>query len=79
GARFVVEALFISKQHATGDTCTMDEEEGVLGFAEERGLITLGWIHTHPTQSCFMPSGDLHTHASVPRIFPESFAVVYAP
>jgi hypothetical protein len=23
-----------------------------------------GWIHTHPTQSCFMSSLDLHTHAS---------------
>ncbi|KAJ7871739.1 hypothetical protein B0H13DRAFT_1031854 [Mycena leptocephala] len=34
----------ISKQHATSDTCTMNEEEGVLGFTEERRLITLGWV-----------------------------------
>ncbi|KAF8171714.1 hypothetical protein K438DRAFT_1852205, partial [Mycena galopus ATCC 62051] len=52
--RYVVETLLIPKQHATSDTCTMDEEEGVLGFTEERGLITLRWIHTHP--SCFMSS-----------------------
>ncbi|KAJ7088886.1 hypothetical protein B0H15DRAFT_780457 [Mycena belliarum] len=77
--RYVVETLLIPKQHATSDTCTMDEEEGVLGFTEGRGLITLGWIHTHPSQSCFMSSVDLHTHASFQRMLPESFAVVCAP
>ncbi|KAF8171783.1 hypothetical protein K438DRAFT_1852333, partial [Mycena galopus ATCC 62051] len=77
--RYVVETLLIPKQHATSDTCTMDEEEGVLGFTEERGLITLGWIHTHPSQSCFMSSIDLHTHASFQCMLPESFAVVCAP
>ncbi|KAF8168791.1 hypothetical protein K438DRAFT_244351 [Mycena galopus ATCC 62051] len=74
--RYVVETLLIPKQHATSDTCTMDEEEGVLGFTEERGLITLGWIHTHPSQSCFMSSVDLHTHASFQCMLPESFAVL---
>ncbi|KAF7335557.1 MPN domain-containing protein [Mycena venus] len=77
--RYVVETLLIPKQHATSDTCTMDEEESVLGFTEERGLITLGWIHTHPSQSCFMSSVDLHTHASFQCMLPESFAVVCAP
>ncbi|KAJ6501335.1 hypothetical protein DFH09DRAFT_1202673, partial [Mycena vulgaris] len=78
-SRFAVETLLIPKQHATSDTCTMDEEKGVLEFTEERGLITLGWIHTHPTQSCFMSSVDLHTLASFQRMLPESFAVVCAP
>ncbi|KAJ6587640.1 hypothetical protein DFH09DRAFT_1141492 [Mycena vulgaris] len=32
--RCVVSTLFILEQHATSDTCTMDEE-GVLGFTEE--------------------------------------------
>ncbi|KAJ6540982.1 Mov34-domain-containing protein [Mycena vulgaris] len=77
--RYVVSTLLIPKQHATSDTCTMDEEEDVLGFTEERGLITLGWIHTHPSQSCFMSSVDLHTHASFQCMLPESFAVVCAP
>ncbi|KAJ6596364.1 hypothetical protein DFH09DRAFT_1134731, partial [Mycena vulgaris] len=64
--RFVVETLLIPKQHATTDTCTMDEEEGVLGFTEERALITLDCIRTHPAQS-------------FQRMLPESFAVVCAP
>ena len=57
GHKFVVTCLLIPKQHATSDTCTMDEEEGVMMFTEGRGLITLGWIHTHPSQSCkLLPS-----------------------
>ncbi|KIY64646.1 JAB1/MPN domain-containing protein [Cylindrobasidium torrendii FP15055 ss-10] len=76
---FMVSTLLIPKQHATSDTCTMDEEESVMRFTEERGLITLGWIHTHPTQTCFMSSVDLHTHAGFQTMLPESFAVVCAP
>ncbi|KAF7301034.1 MPN domain-containing protein [Mycena indigotica] len=78
-ARYIVQTLLIPKQHATSDTCTMDEEEAVLAFTESRDLITLGWIHTHPSQSCFMSSVDLHTHASFQCMLPESFAVVCAP
>ncbi|KAJ7871751.1 hypothetical protein B0H13DRAFT_1634192, partial [Mycena leptocephala] len=36
-------------------------------------------IHTHRSQSCFMSSVDLHTHASLQCMLPESFAVVCAP
>ncbi|KAG7096056.1 hypothetical protein E1B28_006737 [Marasmius oreades] len=77
--KYVVSTLLIPKQHSTSDTCTMDEEELVMEFTEERGLITLGWIHTHPTQSCFMSSVDLHTHCAFQLMLPESFAVVCAP
>ncbi|TCD65306.1 hypothetical protein EIP91_002831 [Steccherinum ochraceum] len=79
GSKYVVSTLLIPKQRSTSDTCTMDEEELVLQFTEERHLITLGWIHTHPTQSCFMSSVDLHTHSGFQRMLPESFAVVCAP
>ncbi|TFK64654.1 Mov34-domain-containing protein [Pluteus cervinus] len=79
GNKFGVTTLLIPKQHSTSDTCTMDEEELVLQFTEERSLITLGWIHTHPSQSCFMSSVDLHTHSGFQRMLPESFAVVCAP
>ncbi|KAI6039153.1 hypothetical protein EDC04DRAFT_2603401 [Pisolithus marmoratus] len=77
--KYVVTVLLIPKQHSTSDTCTMDEEELVMQFTEERSLITLGWIHTHPSQSCFMSSVDLHTHSGFQRMLPESFAVVCAP
>ena len=44
GGRYVVTTLLIPKQHATSDTCTIDEEELVTQFTEERSLITLGWV-----------------------------------
>jgi STAM-binding protein len=44
GACFIVTTLLVPKQHATSDTCTMDEEELVLQFTEQRSLITLGWV-----------------------------------
>lgn len=47
GGRFVVTTLLIPKQHSTSDTCTMDEEELVMQFTEERSLITLGWVRLH--------------------------------
>ncbi|KAF9448002.1 Mov34-domain-containing protein [Macrolepiota fuliginosa MF-IS2] len=78
-SEYVVTTLLIPKQHGSSDMCTMDEEELVLGFTEERSLITLGWIHTHPSQSCFMSSVDLHTHSGFQAMLPESIAVVCAP
>ena len=46
GGRYVVTTLLIPRQHSTGDTCTctIDEEELVTQFTEERSLITLGWV-----------------------------------
>ena len=42
--KYVVTTLLIPRQHSTSDTCTMDEEELVMQFTEERALITLGWV-----------------------------------
>lgn len=44
GSKYVVTTLLVPRQHATSDTCTMDQEELVLQFTEERNLITLGWV-----------------------------------
>lgn len=40
----LVEMLLVPKQRGTGDTCVMEEEEGVIGVQLERGLIALGWV-----------------------------------
>lgn len=44
GHKFTVTTLLIPKQHSTSDSCTMDEEEVVIIFTQERSLITLGWV-----------------------------------
>ncbi|CAE7130661.1 unnamed protein product [Rhizoctonia solani] len=79
GAGFAVTTLLIPRQKGTPDTCEMVQEELILEFQESRGLITLGWIHTHPTQSCFMSSMDLHTHSGYQASLREAFAIVCAP
>lgn len=47
--------------------------------AQPEELMVLGWIHTHPSQTCFMSSRDLHTHVWYQVSMPESIAVVCAP
>ncbi|RHZ87007.1 hypothetical protein Glove_41g118 [Diversispora epigaea] len=76
---FYVTTLIIPKQTATSDTCTMTNEEELIEYQELHGLMMLGWIHTHPSQTCFMSSMDLHTHSSYQVISPEAIAIVCSP
>eukprot|EP00742_Colponemidia_sp_Colp-10_P007327 GILJ01007881.1.p1 GENE.GILJ01007881.1~~GILJ01007881.1.p1 ORF type:complete len:465 (+),score=60.60 GILJ01007881.1:101-1495(+) len=76
---FYITTLLIPKQHATSDTCdTMDEIE-LFEVQEAKGLMTLGWIHTHPSQTCFLSSVDLHTQCGYQTMLPEAVAIVVAP
>ncbi|KAL2268791.1 hypothetical protein VTJ83DRAFT_3637 [Remersonia thermophila] len=80
----VNNALFIShlvipEQRCTPDTCETENESAMLDYCIENDLIVIGWIHTHPTQTCFMSSRDLHTQAGYQVMMPESIAIVCAP
>ncbi|PLW34604.1 hypothetical protein PCANC_16070 [Puccinia coronata f. sp. avenae] len=75
----VVDTLLIPKQVSTADTCHTIDEAATFEFQSARGLMTLGWIHTHPTQTCFMSSVDLHTHLSYQLMLPEAVAIVCSP
>ncbi|KAJ1547593.1 hypothetical protein HK096_002235 [Nowakowskiella sp. JEL0078] len=76
---FVITTLLIPKQRGTSDsTETMNEEE-IFEYQSTRDLLTLGWIHTHPSQTCFMSSIDLHTHCSYQQLLPEAIAIVVSP
>ncbi|KDP20138.1 hypothetical protein JCGZ_05907 [Jatropha curcas] len=77
--KFYVTALIIPKQESTSDSCQTTNEEEIFEVQDKRSLFPLGWIHTHPTQSCFMSSIDLHTHYSYQIMLPESVAIVMAP
>lgn len=75
-----VSKLVIPRQTSTSDTCEMTHESDLFDYIDSfPDLMILGWIHTHPTQSCFMSSRDLHTHAGYQMMLPESVAVVCAP
>jgi STAM-binding protein len=80
----VNNALFIShlvipEQRCTSDTCDTENESVMLDYCINHDLIVIGWIHTHPTQTCFMSSRDLHTQAGYQVMMPESIAIVCAP
>ncbi|KAJ2343498.1 hypothetical protein GGH92_004891 [Coemansia sp. RSA 2673] len=75
----VMTTLIIPKQSATSDTCTTEREEELFVEQMARDLITLGWIHTHPSQTCFMSSLDLHTQCSYQLMLPEAIAIVCSP
>ncbi|KAK2744001.1 hypothetical protein FQN57_004454 [Myotisia sp. PD_48] len=80
----ISNALFISKlvipeQESTPDTCEMLNESAMFDYCESEDLMVLGWIHTHPTQTCFMSSRDLHTQSGYQVMLPESIAIVCAP
>ncbi|KAI8972275.1 hypothetical protein BDB01DRAFT_474916 [Pilobolus umbonatus] len=74
-----ITTLIIPKQIGTTDTCTTENEEELFDVQDKHDLLTFGWIHTHPTQSCFLSSVDLHTHCSYQLMLPEAIAIVCAP
>lgn len=68
--------LIIPKQEGTSDTVGTTHEEELFFHCEAHGLIMLGWIHTHPSQACFMSSVDIHTHCGYQTMLPEVRAPV---
>ncbi|KAM4116529.1 hypothetical protein ACJW30_02G056800 [Castanea mollissima] len=76
---FHITTLIIPKQESTSDSCQTLNEEEIFEIQDKLSLFPLGWIHTHPSQTCFMSSVDLHTHYSYQIMLPEAIAIVMAP
>lgn len=76
--QLLITHLLVPEQVGTCDSCTTQREEDLFDYQEQHDLITLGWIHTHPTQTAFMSSVDLHTHYAYQRMIPEAIAIVCA-
>ena len=78
---FSVTAVLLPPQTAGPDTCGVEEagDDPVLSYCLQHDLICLGWVHTHPSQDCFLSSIDLHTSFAYQMSLPEALAVVVAP
>lgn len=74
-----IQKLVIPAQTSTSDTCETIDESALFDFCDQEGLMILGWIHTHPSQTCFLSSRDLHTHYGYQIMMPEAVAIVCAP
>ncbi|XP_076443291.1 STAM-binding protein-like A [Babylonia areolata] len=79
GNAFKITNLFIPQQTGTPDSCDMQNEEDLIMYQDKHDLITLGWIHTHPTQTAFLSSVDMHTHFAYQKMLPEAVAIVCSP
>ncbi|XP_019051534.1 PREDICTED: AMSH-like ubiquitin thioesterase 2 isoform X2 [Nelumbo nucifera] len=76
---FYVTTLIVPKQESASNSCQALNEEEIYAIQDEQSLVPIGWIHTHPSQGCFMSSIDLHTHYSYQVMLPEAIAIVMAP
>lgn len=76
---FFVTCVVIPKQVSTRDTCSEIDEEHTFKVIDKLKLFVLGWIHIHPTQSCFLSSIDLHSQNSYQLMLDEAIAIVCAP
>ena len=61
GDLFTVNTLIIPKQEGTSDTVNALNEGETFDLQLSRSIFPLGWIHTHPSQTCFLSSIDVHT------------------
>lgn len=77
--QLIISHMIVPKQSGTPDSCTTMNEEEIFHYQDQHNLITLGWIHTHPTQTAFLSSVDLHTQCSYQLMMPEAVAIVCAP
>jgi STAM-binding protein len=76
---YFVTMLIIPKQEGTAHSCQAVNEEEIHAVLSEQSLYPAGWIHTHPSQTCFLSSIDLHTQYSYQVMLPEAVAIVVAP
>ncbi|XP_045147374.1 AMSH-like protease isoform X3 [Echinops telfairi] len=76
---FTITHVIVPKQSAGPDYCDMENVEDLFSVQDQHDLLTLGWIHTHPTQTAFLSSVDLHTHCSYQLMLPEAIAIVCSP
>ena len=78
---FAVTHLILPQQSGGADACEMSPagEDAVLAECLSAGVVTLGWIHSHPSQTAFLSAPDQHTHAGYQSLLPEAVAVVLAP
>uniref|UniRef100_A0A182SZV0 MPN domain-containing protein n=1 Tax=Anopheles maculatus TaxID=74869 RepID=A0A182SZV0_9DIPT len=77
--RFTITHVIFPKQSGTSDSCNTMNEEEIAVVQDRHNLITLGWIHTHPSQTAFLSSVDLHTHCSYQLMLEEAIAIVCSP
>eukprot|EP01133_Synstelium_polycarpum_P017510 gene17509-20890_t len=76
---FQVTELLFPDQTGLDDSFECVNDEQVCSYQMERNIITLGWIHSHPTMSVFLSSVDMHNQHAYQQQLDESIAIVVSP
>ncbi|CAL8119637.1 unnamed protein product [Orchesella dallaii] len=79
GDQLFITHLIIPKQTGTSDSFVTTNEFETFGLnlsQFKNDLLTMGWIHTHPSQTAFLSSVDMHNHFLQQSSLPESIAIV---
>lgn len=76
---YIVTHVIIPKQKGTDSYCEDLDEGAAAELAISENLIQLGWIHTHPSQTAFLSSVDMHMQHGYQIMLPEAIAIVLAP
>ncbi|KAL0490097.1 STAM-binding protein [Acrasis kona] len=71
--------MLIPRQEGTENSCCALNELDMFDYQYKNNLITIGWIHSHPTQTAFLSSVDLRTHFGYQSSLNEAVAIVCAP
>jgi len=79
GNEITIDGILLPPQTGSFNTCEALDEVKVSEWQIKHGRVSVGWIHTHPTQEAFLSSIDLHTHFSYQSLQPEALAIVCAP
>ncbi|KAI6810042.1 JAB1/MPN domain-containing protein [Hortaea werneckii] len=77
----LISHLILPDQTSTPETCdtTAAGDAALFDYCSASSLLVFGWIHTHPSQTCFLSSRDCHTTAGYQVMMPEAIAIVCAP
>jgi len=76
---YVITHVIFPKQKGSSNTVQTIKEEELIDIQEKHSIVTLGWIHTHPSQTCFLSSVDMHCQLSYQIMMPNAIAIVHAP
>ncbi|MES1914380.1 MAG: hypothetical protein MHM6MM_006463, partial [Cercozoa sp. M6MM] len=74
---YKVDRLVLPPQTGDANSCEQLDETAVLRGMQER--VVVGWIHTHPSQTAFLSSVDVHTQYGYQVQLAEAVGVVCAP
>ena len=75
----ICDRVLIPNQTGTSDTCSTTNEDEIWEYCASKELGTFGWVHTHPSQTCFLSSVDLHTQCGYQSVLDEAVAIVLSP